>query len=102
MYTPEQLAQFNRSKAQAIYERFAETESTNQLNKAETGAEPVAEQYWTLEDLGRFKDDLIKGFEDGEISSEEVAKAKQDIESLVSATKDIDGVETEVFVKGVK
>lgn len=98
MLTPEEIQQANKSKVNAIFERFnpVQPESDNQdLAKSEE-----SDLFWTKDSLDKFKEDLFKGIDDGTIGQKEVESAREQLGSLQKSVREVDGKETEVFVKG--
>jgi len=99
MLDPQEIKAVIAQRTSAIGEKFNPLEAPKaDLVKSES--ESKLGQHWTSEDLSKYKEDLFKGIDSGTISDDQLEKAQEELLSLIKATTVIDGVETEVFIKG--
>ena len=98
MYTPEQIQEMNKAKAQAIFNRFEPIQE--ELTKSQDTVTKPKEVFFTEEGLNKFKEDLFKGIDEGTVSDEDLEKAQEDLLSLKKVTRSIEGKDVEVFIQG--
>ena len=96
MKSPEEIAAHNKAQVDAIFQKFEPLTNDETLSKSESEDKDA---FYTAEDLGKFKDDLFKGIDEGTISDEDISKAQDDLLNLRKEVREIEGKEVEVFVK---
>lgn len=98
MKSPLEIQLENRSRVNAIFEKFVSLEDTETLSKSHQFT-TNRDTYWTKENLADFQNSLNKSIDEDTISDEDLEKAQSDLLSLKKVTRVINGEETTVFVK---
>lgn len=97
MLSEQEIQKANQQSIAAIKERFAGSEAKQEtIEKSKDSKEDF---FITQEGLDKYKEDLFKSIDAGEMTEDSLEKSLDQISSLVKGTKEIDGKEVTVYTR---
>lgn len=95
MLSAEEIQKANQDSISAIKDRFIQDKPEgNEISKSQDAKDGF---YITQDGLDKYKDDLFKSIDAGEIDEDGLEKSLDQISGLVKSTETIEGKETVVY-----
>lgn len=96
MLSAEEIQKANSQSVDALKDRFIQVETKSEnIEKSQDSKD----FFITEEGLSKYKDDLFKSIDAGEMTDESLEKSLDQISSLVKGTKEIEGKEVVVYTR---
>ena len=94
-----EIKKANQRSVNALKERFVSEDEAPKQNFEKSEESNTEEFFITEEGLDRYKSDLFKSIDAGEVTDESLEKSLDQISSLVKTTRNIEGKEVTVYIR---